>query len=1163
MATMAGPKWHCFVRRIAVVSTPRRALSRPLTLALIAAFAIAMLPGGTARPVLAVSPDVVISQVYGGGGGTGASYTNDYVELFNRGASSASLSGMSVQYASAAGTGTFGGNPVALLSGTLSAGGYYLVQLAGGATGAALPTPDATGTANMSGTAGKVALVDSTSGMACNGGSTPCSAAQLALIRDLVGYGTTANFYEGSAPAPAPSTTTSILRGAAGCTDTDQNGSDFSSGTPAARNTASPLSPCPVGDAAPSVASSTPSDGASNVAANASLSVTFSEAVLVASGAITLTCGGVEKAVSVSGDPGTTFDLTYIPPLPDGATCEIAISAAGITDTDTDDPPDAMAANVTIDFTVASADPCGATDTPIGAIQGSGASAALTGTRTVQGIVVGDYEGPSPALRGFYVQDAGDGNAATSDGIFVFNNIGGTSPDLVSLGQVVQVTGNAGENQGQTQLSASSVVDCDVTGAVTPTAISFPVADATYLERYEGMLVRVPETMTVTEHFQLGRFGQVVISSEGRLQNPTAVVEPGAPALALQAANNLRKIIVDDAAQSQNPDPILFARGGDPLSATNTLRGGDTITDLTGVMTYTWAGNSASGNAYRIRPINAMSGRAQFVAVNERPGALEVDGDIRVAAMNLLNYFNTFGSGCARGVGGPATDCRGASNQAEFDRQVAKTVPAILGLDADVVGVNEIENDGHGPTSAIAHLVDQLNLVAGAGTYAFIDVDTATGQLNALGDDAIKVGLIYRPAAITPVGDTAVLNTPAFTLGGDDPDQIPPDQPKLRSRPSLAQAFETPDGARFIVDVNHLKSKGSPCQAPSDLGDGQGNCSTVRTNAATELAAWLDTDPTGTGDDDVLIMGDLNSYAKEDPITVLTEAGYTNLVDTFLGPDAYSYVFDGQWGYLDHALASPSVVDQVAAVVEWHINADEPAVLDYNTDFKSAGQIASLYAPDRFRVSDHDPIIVGLDAASDVPTVDAGGPYSVEELGSVQLSATGSDPTGDDVSYAWDLDGDATFETAGQSVTFSAGTLQAPQTVTVSVRITDEHGQSSTDTATIDVIWDFGGFLPPASGGSATAKAGSSLPVKFSLAGDQGLGVLDGTPVVQRWDCSTEAPIGGPFPAAQSEPFSYDPLTDEYKFVWKTNKAWANTCATLTVALDDGQSYTVDVSFTK
>ena len=155
------------------------------------------------------------------------------------------------------------------------------------------------------------------------------------------------------------------------------------------------------------------------------------------------------------------------------------------------------------------------------------------------------------------------------------------------------------------------------TGTVAPTDVTFPVASETTLEQYEGMLVRLPQTMTVTEHFQLGRFGQVTLSQGGRLMQPTNVVAPGAPAAALQAANDLRTIILDDATQAQNPDPIPWARDGAPLTASNTLRGGDTTTGAVGVLTYTWGGSSSSPNAYRIRTIDALDGSVDFVAANE------------------------------------------------------------------------------------------------------------------------------------------------------------------------------------------------------------------------------------------------------------------------------------------------------------------------------------------------------------------------------------------------------------------------------------------------------------------------------------------------------------------------------------------------------------------
>jgi predicted extracellular nuclease len=710
----------------------------------------------------------------------------------------------------------------------------------------------------------------------------------------------------------------------------------------------------PPADQTPEVTDTQPMDGATGVSDNQPLTVTFSEEVDSAPGAFTLSCGGDDVVVTVTGGP-TRFTIDPESVLPLAAECVLTVHADHVTDRD--GAPQAMAADHRTDFRVWEVNPCTLPFTPAYAIQGSGPAPAVTGPgTTTQGVVVGDYEGgTSPDLRGFYLQDLeGDADDATSDAVFVFNG----SADEVAIGDVVRVTGTAGDFQDQTQVAATEpgVVTCGSTATVEPAEVRLPFAGEADRERFEGMLVTLPQTLAVTEHFQLGRFGQVLMSARGRLAQPTNVVPPGRPANRLQAANDLNKVLLDDASQRQNPDPILFAREGAPLSASNTLRGGDTAGGTVGVMTYTWGGNAASPNAFRVRPIAAMGGQVRFEAANERPAAPdEVGGDLQVASFNVLNYFNTFGDNC-RPVG-PDNDtaCRGADNAVEFERQADKVVAAITGLDADVVGVIEIENDGYGPGSALQDLVDRLDAEAGAGTYAFIDADAGTGQVDALGLDAIKVGLLYKPDAALPVGRTAALNTESFVNGGRGTEP--------RNRPALAQTFQDDDGGRVTVAVNHLKSKGSDCNSSGDpdTGDGQGNCNLTRLSAARELAEWLAGDPTAVDDADVLVMGDLNSYAREDPVTALRRRGYDNLVRRFEGRDAYSYVFDGQWGYLDHALASRTMRNQVTGTTTWHINADEPPVLDYNTDFKSPGQVVGLYAPDPYRSSDHDPVLVGLD----------------------------------------------------------------------------------------------------------------------------------------------------------------------------------------------------------
>ena len=253
--------------------------------------------------------------------------------------------------------------------------------------------------------------------------------------------------------------------------------------------------------------------------------------------------------------------------------------------------------------------------------------------------------------------------------------------------------------------------------------VTLPLSSGTQLEQFEGMLVRFPQPLYVTEHFQLGRFGQVVLSSGGRLAQPTNIVAPGAPAQALEAANTLNRIVLDDASQAQNTDPIVFARGGQPLSAGNTLRGGRQRRGDRGRDDLYLGRRSGQPQRVPVRPINALGGAADFAPANPRPaGAPPVSGRVRVAGMNLLNFFNTFDGlpdrvdNCRNGVGGAATDCRGADTQAEFDRQWPKTVAAITGSGADVIGVMELENDGYGPDSAMRFLVDQLNAATAPDT---------------------------------------------------------------------------------------------------------------------------------------------------------------------------------------------------------------------------------------------------------------------------------------------------------------------------------------------------------------------------------------------------------------------------------------------------------------
>jgi uncharacterized protein len=681
-------------------------------------------------------------------------------------------------------------------------------------------------------------------------------------------------------------------------------------------------------ESAPSIASTSPANTATGVAVSANISLTFSELVNVSGSWFSIACAssGAHTA-AVSGGPAS-FTLNLDTDFENGESCTVTVVASQVSDQDSDDPPDVMAANYSFSFTTIASPNCGESATFIHTIQGSGTASALAGSIvTIEGVVVGDYQG-SGQLGGYYVQEEtadADADPATSEGIFVANT---SFP--VSAGDKVRATGAVAElpsgSTSLTQLSSvSSVSICSSGQNIAPAAVTLPIASLASWERYEGMLISIAQDLSVTENFTLGRFGEVSLSVGGRLDNPTNVVALGAPAIALQDLNNRSRILLDDGDNQQNRDPTIYPGGG--LSASNTLRSGDTVNGLTGVLEQRFG-------VYRIQPVGPIS----FSASNPRSAAPEpISSTLKIASFNVLNYFN------GDGLGGGFPTSRGATTAAEFARQRAKIISALLAIDADVVGLMEIENDAT-PNSAIEDLVGGLNAVAGAGAYAFID----TGVV---GTDAIRVALIYQPASVTPIGDYAILDSSV------DPQFI-----DSRNRPSLAQTFEqNANGEHITVAVNHLKSKGSACSGDPDTGDGQGNCNSTRTKAAEALVGWLATDPTGSGDADYLIIGDMNSYAKEDPITAITGAGYTDLIDQFIGSaDAYSYVFEGQSGYLDHALASTALITQVAGVAEWHINADEPVALDYNVEFKSASQINTFYSAGPYRSSDHDPVIVGL-----------------------------------------------------------------------------------------------------------------------------------------------------------------------------------------------------------
>ncbi|MBN1372205.1 MAG: ExeM/NucH family extracellular endonuclease [Anaerolineaceae bacterium] len=1017
--------------------------------ALVLAFS-GILSANAPAPVQAGATNIRISQAYGGGGNSGSTYTNDFIELFNPTGSDVSLAGWSVQYASLTGS-TW---QVTNLTGTIKAYSYYLVQEAAGAGGTTpLPTPEVTGTIAMGGSGFKVALVDSTTALS---GTCPTT------YIDLVGAGSTASCFEGTAPAPAPSNVNSVIRINGGCTDNDQNSTDFIASPAAPRNSVSPINTCDM-TGAPTVTSTTPADDITGVSTTANVVVNFNEPVNAAAGAFTISCtdSGAHTYTVGESNPSNVFTLDPDPDFSATDVCTVTVAAIHITDADSNDPPDTMTEDYVFDFSIPyvnpapevvsvtpadgtanvglatnltitfsedvtttddvingrtwytlecptgssvastwsgtgntrtidptsdlpagttctvvvennlvtdldlvepksmtadytwsfSTNPCYTASTAIHDVQGiTDTSPEVGEIVTVEGIVTADYQAYG-YLSGYFLQtpDASwDTDPLTSEGIFVYNYDTDVNP-----GDYVRVTGTVAEYDGsggyghmnhQTQLGyIDEALVCTTGQSVTPVTLNLPLPDTAspdYLERYESMLVTIPDTLTVQQNYFQGRFGQLTLGSGGRIVNHLND-DTGAT-----FEENLRRmIILDDGSTTQNRAPIPY------YAADGALRAGDTLTGgLTGVLDQGEINSDSAPTAffpdvyYRLHPTVAPV----FSTVARPAAPPEVGGTLKVASYNVLNYFTTLKS-------------RGAYTETEFIRQNQKLVNAICALDADVIGLIEIENNGDTAVNTLLNgytgladpytgiHYDGLNDVADCGPYAVIG-EPSSGY----GTDEIKTTLIYRTDVVETVGGALSTLTSPFD----------------EHRPPIAQTFkQTSINSVFSVVVNHFKSKNcSPVpvvgSGDEDLGVEGGCYNATRVEMANVLLDWIDTTLVPV-DPDVLVIGDLNAYGNEDPINTLTTGGLIDQVAANLLPaERYSYVFDGTVGYLDHALSTTNMGLQITGVNYWHINADEPSVIDYNTEYKDATEpytaSPDLYETHPYRSSDHDPVIIGL-----------------------------------------------------------------------------------------------------------------------------------------------------------------------------------------------------------
>lgn len=542
----------------------------------------------------------------------------------------------------------------------------------------------------------------------------------------------------------------------------------------------------------------------------------------------------------------------------------------------------------------------------IGAVQGSGDVSPRAGDIVaIEGTVTGDF---GEGLGGWFVQDGGDGDPATSDALFVeTTNRDARAMDRVRIrGRVVER--DAGKQQTLTMLEPLQIEVLGAADAPAPKTIDIAPGRIGDWERFEGMRLRIAAPLTLNGSHNLSRYGELNASFGGRAYTPTEIALPGEEAAAVAAENARRALILDDASSAKDPKQAWYLAGHVP-------RVGSEIDNAIGIL-------DQRAGSYRLQLTEPLPLKAAA-----RPAPPHVEGDVRIASLNLENLFNGDGQG-----GGFPTP-RGAKTSAQFAVQLSKLVATIRGLNPDIAALMELENDGYGPESTLVQLMSALN--ADGGDWRFIDAKSGPGG------DQIRVGLIYRSTRIRTVGRPATLEDGPF---GE------------HSRVPLAQAFRAGRGPAFVVIANHFKSKGctGATSLDADQYDGQACWNATRDYSATRLGVWLNRDPTGFGSDLAVIVGDLNAYAQETPVRNLRSQGWIDAFTAAGVEQPYSYVYDGQSGRLDHALLSPALAKRLKGAAEWHSNADEADNVGYRDD-NSAENAAMPW-----RSSDHDPLIIGL-----------------------------------------------------------------------------------------------------------------------------------------------------------------------------------------------------------
>ncbi len=908
---------------------------------------------------------LVIKEVYGGGGNSGATLKNDFVELYNPTGSPISLAGWSLQYRS--GNGTAAATNIHALSGSVPANGHFLVQEAAGNGGTDdLPSPDATGTLALSGTGGQIWLASTTTGLDPADGNVITAPPTAGLV-DFVGWGPATTSREGAAPAPATTNTTSVSRTATGL-DTDGNATDFGAGAP---------TPTGSGPVAPVALAVTDPGDRSGFVGTAIAPISL--AAVGGTAPYTWSASGLPAGITLTGNQISGTPTT-------AGTSEVTLTA---TDSAT---PTAATDTETFTFTVSVVP----TQRSIAEIQGTGprspfAPAEGTGAGDAvltRGVVTASY--PTGGFQGMYIQAPGPDTDGASDAIFVYG--ANATPSGVQIGDSVEVVGTVSEFAGTTEITpaAGGVAELDTSlGAIAARDIAYPTTETTR-EAREGELIAPTDDFTVTNSFGTNQYAEIGLATgDHPLVQPTEVKKStdAAGIAAVKADNAARAVVLDDASSIN----YLTTGKDTPLpwmTASKAVRVGASVTlEQPVILEY-------RNNVWKFQPTEQVTDDGSDVATiedtrDDNLAPQPVGGDLKLATFNVLNYFNTTGqkyvaNGAAQsppvntactyyndragtpignntcGVVTNGTNAgngpRGAATDVSLARQQAKAVLAINTLGADIVGLEEIENSMKltGETNrddAVATLVAALNDAAGAGTWKYVHSPAEALVAAAVSEqDVIRPAFIYKPAKVTPVGQSDILfGTTAFA----------------NAREPLAQAFKPAgalDSAAFAVVVNHFKSKGD--STPPQSGEGndnvtgdQGAFNGDRKRQAAALATFADEFAEARGIEAVFLAGDLNSYSQEDPMQVLYDQGYEAIESDQADDETYS--FSGLSGSMDHILGNEAAMAMVTGADVWDINASESPAYQYSRYNYNATLFFDATNP--FAASDHNPEVVGLD----------------------------------------------------------------------------------------------------------------------------------------------------------------------------------------------------------